>query len=89
MSKKNSLPENIAVPEGGSAFRSWDFQHLEGRLLTFIEALGFSAAQEKAVKDVVKDALYEFVGKTMYLTGEQWVKAYNENNSLGQNIPHN
>lgn len=41
---------------------------LEGRLLTFIETLGFENQREKAVKDVVRDALHEFFNSALYVS---------------------
>lgn len=34
------------------------FKNLEGKLLTFLEALGLSETQEKAIKDLVRNEIW-------------------------------
>lgn len=44
-----------------------DFTNLKGRLLTYIESLGFTTEREKSVKDMVSFLLEDFVSKNYFL----------------------
>lgn len=54
-----------------------DRSQLEGRLLTFIETLGFDSKREKSVKDIVRETLHDFFTKSGYLEGEDAKFVYN------------
>lgn len=54
MSKK----ENIPVMNNTVLVFDYDIQHLEGKLLTLIDAISSNPEQRKATKDLVKEAVW-------------------------------
>jgi hypothetical protein len=53
----------------------WQVSNLQGRLLTFMETLGFDEKREKAVKDVIKEIMQEIYGHALYLPPEAAIEA--------------
>ena len=39
--------------------RSWQFSHLEGRILTILETLNLSNKQEEATKSLMRQAIWQ------------------------------
>lgn len=72
MSKKNTS-STVPRSEPMTGYMYWPYQAstLEGKLLTFVESLGFRETQEKAVKDIVRGIFYEFYKDVMYVEGEK------------------
>jgi hypothetical protein len=72
--------------EDGDAYgyHIYQFKHLMGRLLTIVEATGLNEKQEKAVKDVIRNALSEFTASTFYMTGQQVAEVKKANEDMSQ-----
>lgn len=48
----------VGVPMDARVIYDHQISMVEGRILTFIESLGFSEVREKAVKDIIRGILY-------------------------------
>src|SRR5258708_36871512 len=53
----HELPK--VIPDNGRIIYDYQIGCLEGKLLTFVESMGFSESREKAVKDILKSILRE------------------------------
>jgi hypothetical protein len=49
----------MAIEVEVHGYGSGHFKRLEGRLLTLLESLGLPASQEKAIKDLVRNELWD------------------------------
>jgi hypothetical protein len=57
-SSKLSTVSGLVNTEIVHAYRSGHFQNIVGKLLTYVEMLGLSEAQERATKDTIKNELW-------------------------------
>ena len=86
--KKSNL-STINVPDSLSGTVVFDYvvSSVEGRLLTFIEAMGLPQSQEKAAKDIVRQELWKVYQDSVYITGEQVQEIAERNRSMAQSLP--
>jgi hypothetical protein len=59
--------------------RTWQFSHLEGKLLTILETLNLADKQELAVKSLVRQAIWRTPDPCIRLTDEQVDRCLDEN----------
>ena len=86
--KKSNLPTiNGPVPLSGTVVFDYAVSCVEGRLLTFIEAMGLPQGQEKAAKDIVRQELWKVYQDSVYITGEQVQEIAERNRNVGQTLP--
>ena len=73
MSKKDVNVGACGQPlpyESVYALSQYQLSHLEGRILTLIESWGLKETQEKAVKDLVKNELWNMVSPCFIISAE-------------------
>jgi len=56
---------------GGWIIQDYQIQNLEGRLLTFIESFGLRESQEKAVKDLVRQEVWNLISSNCFWLGSE------------------
>lgn len=86
MSKKREEEFTTGWGEGYVISR-WTVPNLQGKLLTFIESIGLRDTQEKAVKDIISQIIWDTMDEAQYVTGEQHTALRNENSRMGQPNP--
>lgn len=75
----------------GRVIYDYQIRELEGRLLTFIEALGLRESQEKSAKDIFRDVFYSIMyQQTVWVSGPvigpAVTAAYDEARELGMPV---
>lgn len=63
---------------GGYFIEDGEVSRLEGRILTILETAGVSPKQEEALKSLVRQELWNTIGR-YYVTSEQSTRLHREN----------
>lgn len=63
---EGSLPLTNPDSNVPYVFRQWMLGHLEGKLLTLVEAFGFEEKRERAAKSLVRNTLWDWCGETLF-----------------------
>lgn len=75
------MSDQIMYPDG-RILEDGNFSFLEGRLLTIIETIGLNPNQEKAVKDLIKQEIWNAFNSGQYISSEQFTNVIVQNASL-------
>lgn len=83
MSKNNknaTVGPNTPQPyyESGYILDNYHIEHLTGRLLTLIEALGLRESQEKSLKDLVKQEVWKLTDGCFIIPGSARQELYDK-----------
>ena len=78
------VPNDYVPTEYGYMVWSWQISHVEGKLLTLIEALGLGEKQESAIKNQVKENLYYLFTQTHLLSPSKAFEIINMKEGVSQ-----
>lgn len=89
--KLRNVMNNNETPKvgytGGYIVVESQFQHLEGRLLTLVEALGLRESQEKSVKDLIRSEVWQTLNPCFWINGDEHTRLRETYKNFDNSLP--